>query len=453
MMVPGSFHRREGESMDPQFDRSIAAAQRLRELVPGGAHTYAKGPDQYPLDCAPIIERGRGARVWDVDGNEYVEYGSGLRSVILGHAHPAVTEAVVAAIGSGTNFVRPGVLELRAAEAFLAAVPTMDMVKFAKNGSDVTTAAVRLARAFTGRDLVAVCTGQPFFSTDDWFIGVTPMDAGIPEAVRALTLGFPYGDLAAVRAMFEAHPGRIACLVLEAESGTLVPPPGYLVDLVDLAHEYGALVVVDEMITGFRWALEGAHALAGARPDLVTFGKAIGNGFAVSALAGRREVMELGGLDTDADRVFLLSTTHGAESAGLAALMATIEVHRAEGISERLAANGRALREAVQPVIDAAGLSEHVRIAGRDCNLVFVTLDAAGQPSQPFRTLFMRQLIRHGVLGPSFVVSAALTQADIEATARAVEAAAPVYAAALERGEASADLGGPSVKPVFRRRA
>lgn len=439
--------------MNTSFERSVAASRRLRELVPGGAHTYAKGPDQYPADSPPVIARGRGARVWDVDGNEYVEYGSGLRSVILGHAHPKVTEAVCAAIAGGTNFVRPAQLELDAAEAFLSAVPTMDMVKFAKNGSDVTTAAIKLARAHTGRDLVTICTDQPFFSVDDWFIGSTPMDAGIPAAIQDLTFGFPYGDLDAVRAMFAAHPGRIAALVLEAESGALVPPPGYLPDLIEIAHEHGALVVVDEMITGFRWALEGAHALVGARPDLVTFGKGIGNGFAVSALAGRREVMERGGLETDADRVFLLSTTHGAESAGLAALMATIEVHRAEGISERLAANGRALREAVEPVIADAGLADHIKILGRDCNLVFATLDGEGRPSQPFRTLFLRQLIRHGVVGPSFVVSAALTEADIEVTADAVAAAAPVYRAALERGDAGPDLGGPSVKPVFRRRA
>jgi len=433
--------------------RSVEAAARLRLLVPGGAHTYAKGPDQYPLDCAPIMARGKGARVWDVDGNEYVEYGSGLRSVILGHAHPVVTEAVCRAIQDGTNFVRPAVLELQAAEAFLDAVPTMEMVKFAKNGSDVTTAAVKLARAFTGRDVVAICTDQPFFSTDDWFIGTTPMDAGIPHEIREMTLGFPYGDLDAVRALFEAHPDRIACLVLEAESGALVPTPGYLRDLVDVAHEHGALVVCDEMITGFRWALEGAHALAGAVPDLCTFGKGIGNGFAVSALAGRRDVMELGGLDADADRVFLLSTTHGAESAGLAALMATIEAHRAEGVSERLSANGRMLRESLTPVIAEAGLEEHLKILGRDCNLVFATLDGDHLPSQPFRTLFMRQLILHGVVGPSFVVSAALTEEDVARTVEAVRAAAPVYATALERGDATTDLGGPSVKPVFRRHA
>ena len=160
---------------------SLKAAGRLEELVPGGAHTYAKGPDQYPADMAPVIDRGEGAHVWDVDGNEYVEFGSGLRSVVLGHAHPAVVEAVSRQLRRGANFARPSRIELEAAEQFLETVPTGEMVKFAKNGSDVTTAAVRLARAHTSRDLVAVCRDHPFFSTDDWFIGSTAMSAASPS--------------------------------------------------------------------------------------------------------------------------------------------------------------------------------------------------------------------------------------------------------------------------------
>ncbi|MEP7160905.1 MAG: glutamate-1-semialdehyde 2,1-aminomutase [Dermatophilaceae bacterium] len=435
------------------YERSLAAAARLEELVPGGAHTYAKGPDQYPADCAPIIARGRGARVWDVDGNEYVEYGSGLRSVILGHAHPEVNAAVRAQLDDGSNFVRPSLLELQAAEDFLTAVPTLDMVKFAKNGSDVTTAALKLARAATGRDLVAVCRDQPFFSTDDWFIATTPMAAGIPRAVADLTVDFPYGDLGALEATFDAHDGRIAALVLEVESAACQPHPGYLQGLIDLAHRRGALVIFDEMITGFRYALAGAHALHGVVPDLATFGKAIGNGYAISALAGRRDVMELGGLRSDVDRVFLLSTTHGAEGTGLAALRATIDVHRRDNVAARLADVGARVREAVEAVVAEAGLSEYVQVKGADCNLVYATLDGDRQPSQQFRTLFMRGLIHGGVVGPSFVVSTALTDDDIHRTAAAVGAILPTYAAALESGDPTPHLGGRSVKPVFRTRA
>ena len=209
--------------MSRRFEASIQAAADLSRIVPGGAHTYAKGPDQYPLDSAPIIARGRGSHVWDIDWNEYVEYGSGLRSVILGHAHPVVVEAVTRAAGEGTNFARPAMLELEAARDFLAAVPTMEMVKFAKNGSDVTTAAVRLARAATGRVLVAVCRSQPFFSTDDWFIGSTSMPGGIPVDHRACTVGFDYNDLDSLREVLDTHPGQVACVILEAASSAAEP--------------------------------------------------------------------------------------------------------------------------------------------------------------------------------------------------------------------------------------
>jgi glutamate-1-semialdehyde 2,1-aminomutase len=421
---------------------------RLHRLVPGAAHTYAKGDDQYPKDSAPIISHGRGAHVWDVDGNEYIEYGSGLRSVSLGHAHPRVVEAVRRELDRGSNFVRPSVVELEAAERFLATVPTAEMVKFAKNGSDATTAAVRLARAVTGRSLVALCRDQPFFSTDDWFIGTTPMSAGIPEQ---LTLSFPYGDLDATAVLLEEQEGRVACLIMEAATQQ-EPPAGYLEGMRALADRHGALLVLDEMITGFRWSESGAQGVYGVVPDLSTFGKALGNGFAVSALAGRRQVMEWGGLRHDGDRVFLLSTTHGAETHSLAAAMAVMDTYAEEGIAARLHALGDRLATGVRAAAAGMGVGDHVLVRGRASNLVFATLDEQLRPSQPYRTLFMRELIAGGVIGPSFVVSSALTDDDIDRTIDVVSQACAVYRKALDAGDPSPWMGGRSVKPVFRRR-
>jgi glutamate-1-semialdehyde 2,1-aminomutase len=421
---------------------------RLHTLVPGGAHTYAKGDDQYPEDLAPIISHGRGSHVWDVDGNEYIEYGSGLRSVSLGHAHPRVVEAVRRELDRGSNFVRPSVVEFEAAERFLATVPTAEMVKFAKNGSDATTAAVRLARAVTGRLLVAMCRDQPFFSTDDWFIGTTPMSAGIPEQ---LTLSFPYGDLDATAELLEQHEGQIACLILEA-AAQQEPPPGYLPGMRALADKHGALLVFDEMITGFRWSEAGAQGVYGVVPDLSTFGKALGNGFAVSALAGRRDVMEWGGLRHDHDRVFLLSTTHGAETHSLAAAMAVMDTYTEEGIAARLHSLGERLASGVTAAAAGMGVADHVLVRGRASNLVFATLDEDLEPSQPYRTLFLRQLISGGVIGPSFVVSSALTEDDIDRTVEVVSQACAVYRKALDAGDPSPWMGGRPVKPVFRRR-
>ncbi|MGW1342887.1 glutamate-1-semialdehyde 2,1-aminomutase [Kribbella sp. NPDC002412] len=436
--------------MTKSFGKSFRANARLHELVPGGAHTYAKGDDQYPQDMAPVISHGLGAHVWDVDRNEYVEYGSGLRAVSLGHAHPKVLEAVRRELGRGSNFVRPSIVELEAAERFLASVPTADMVKFAKNGSDATTAAVKLARAVTGKPLVAICSDHAFFSIDDWFITRTPMAAGIPDEIGDLTVAFPYGDLAATEELLTRHEGQIACLILEAATQH-DPPAGYLEALRDLAHRYGALLIFDEMITGFRFSEAGAQGVYGVTPDLSTFGKALGNGFAVSALAGKREFMERGGLRDDHERVFLLSTTHGAETHALAAAIAVMDVYKEEGIAARLHELGDKLASGVREVAAAAGVEDHVVVRGRPSNMVFATLDQEGQPSQEFRTLFLRELILGGVIGPSFVVSAALTDADIAHTVDVVGQACVVYRKALDGDDPTPWMGGRSVKPVFRR--
>ncbi|RCH64307.1 glutamate-1-semialdehyde 2,1-aminomutase [Streptomyces sp. SDr-06] len=440
--------------------RSRRANERLHAMVPGGAHTYAKGDDQYPEHLAPVISHGRGAHVWDIDGNRYIEYGSGLRSVSLGHAHPRVTEAVRRELDRGSNFVRPSIVEVEAAERFLATVPTAEMVKFAKNGSDATTAAVRLARAATGRTRVAVCGDHPFFSVDDWFIATTPMSAGIPAATSELTLTFPYGDLAATEEMLTRYRGEVACLILEP--ATHAPQPGtsavdptaeYLAGLRELADRHGCVLIFDEMITGFRWSEAGAQGLYGVVPDLSTFGKALGNGFAVSALAGRRALMERGGLRHMGERVFLLSTTHGAETHSLAAAMAVQTTYAEEGVTARLHALGERLAAGVRAAAASMGVGDHLVVRGRASNLVFATLDEHRQPSQGYRTLFLRQLLAGGVLAPSFVVSSALDESDIDHTVDVVAQACAVYRKALEAADPTPWLGGRPVKPVFRRQA
>ena len=196
--------------------------ERAHSIIPGGAHTYAKGDDQFPLLAPGFLTRGKGCHSWDVDGNEFIEYGMGLRAVTLGHAYAPVVEAAHQQMLLGENYTRPATIELDCAEQFLSLIGGFDMVKFAKNGSDATTAAVKLARAYTGRDLVARCGDQPFFSVEDWFIGSTPMSAGIPKAVQDLTLQFRYNNVESLRSLFEQNPGQIACVILEA--ATAVEP-------------------------------------------------------------------------------------------------------------------------------------------------------------------------------------------------------------------------------------
>lgn len=434
--------------------RGFATSDRLRDvahrLIPGGCHTYAKGDDQYPVLAPGFIARGSGCHVWDVDGNRYIEYGMGNRAVGLGHAWPEVVAAARECMTHGANFTRPAAIEVECAEQFLELIDSAEMVKFCKDGSDATSAAMRLARAWTGRDLVAICTDHPFFSTDDWFIGTTQVDAGIPEAVRRLTLGFRYNDIASVEAMFAAHPGRIAALILEPSRGE-DPADGFLHEVRRLCSANGALLVLDEMITGFRWHLNGAQKLYGVVPDLSTFGKALGNGFAISALAGRREIMELGGLrQAERPRVFLLSTTHGAETHAMAAAIANMQIYRREPVIEHLHSQGAALRMQVEQSIQRHALQDHVRIVGRNCCLAYAALDQQGRPSQAFRSLLLQETIRRGVLMPSLVVGYAHQEEDILRTVDAIDAALGVYRRALDEGVERYLVGRPS-QIVYRR--
>jgi glutamate-1-semialdehyde 2,1-aminomutase len=431
-----------------RFDRSSQLRQRIHSLIPGGAHTYAKGDDQYPEGMAPILVRGLGCRVWDVDDNEFIAYGAGVRAVTLGHAYPPVVEAARRQLNLGANFVRPALIELECAEAFLEFVPAAEMVKFCKDGSDAVSGALKLARAATGRDMVAVCRNHPFFAVDDWFIGSTGMPGGIPDATRALTVKFDYNDLASVERLFDEHPDRIAAVILEAEKYS-PPVPGFFVGLRELCDRHGALFILDEMITGFRWDLGGAQARYGIEPDLSTFGKALANGFSVSALAGKRDFMRLGGFDHDLERVFLLSTTHGAETHGLAAAIATMQVYRSEPVIETLWSRGERLASGLKAAATAAGVADHVPILGPPCCLVFGSRDETGQPSQPFRTLLMQELIERGILAPSLVVNYSHSEADIDRTIEAFEGAFAVYRSALDEGIVKYLRGRP-VKPAIR---
>lgn len=418
-------------------------------MIPGGAHTYAKSDDQYPEAFPLFIARGKGCRVWDVDGNEFIEYGMGLRSVTLGHGFEPVVEAAQKYMRLGVNFTRPSPLEVECAERLASLIDSAEMVKFASNGSDVTSAAVRLARAYTGRDRVAICAEHPFFSVDDWFMGTTEMRAGIPRAVSDLTVKFHYNDLASAERLFERYPNEIACLMLEPEKND-PPAAGFLNGLLELCRKHGALLVFDEIITGFRYHLRGAQHVHGIRPDLSTFGKAMGNGFAISALAGRRDVMELGGLHHNRERVFLLSTTFGAETHSLAAAIETMRIYEQENVVEQLYRQGARLRTGIEQAVANLGLKEYFGLAGRPCNLVYWTKDRDGIPSQPFRTLLLQETLKRGILMPSLVVSYSHTDSDIDQTVEAVAAALEVYRRALDEGIGKY-LAGRPVKPAIRK--
>lgn len=439
----------EQKTLITNFGRSKALQAKSHALIPGGAHTYAKGDDQYPEQAPGFIVRGKGSHVWDVDGNEYIEYGMGLRSVTLGHAYEPVVEAAYRQMQLGVNFTRPGIIELEAAEKLLSIIQGGEMVKFAKNGSDVTTAAVKVARAHTGRDLIAICADHPFFSVDDWFIGSTIMSAGIPQAIQEMTVKFSYNDISSVRALFAQYPDQIACVMMEAET-VHGPKDNFLHEVKQVCHENGALFILDEIITGFRWAVGGAQSVYNIEPDMSTFGKALGNGFAIAALVGKQEFMELGGLQHNRERVFLLSTTYGAETNVLAAAIETMNIYQREDVIGHLHRQGDRLREGINQMIARHNVGDYFGVMGRPCNQIYYTLDQNGERSQPFRTLFMQETIKRGLIMPSLVVSYSHSNEDIDRTVEAIGEALAVYRRALDEGIENY-LVGRSVQPVFRQ--
>jgi glutamate-1-semialdehyde 2,1-aminomutase len=443
--------------------------RRLHRAIPGGAHTYSRGDDQFPSIAPPVLSKGKGAHVWDTHGNRYLDYGMALRAVTIGYADDRVNAAAIRQIENGVNLTRATEIELEAAELICDLIPCAEMVKFGKNGSNVTTAAVKIARAYTGRRYVCVPRQHPFFSFDDWFIGVTAIKRGTLDDHAATTLVFDYNDLGSLRALFDQYPDQIAAVMLEPSTHIwphlangdpgLPPEPsfspdhyagGFLHQVRDLAHANGALFILDEMITGFRWHLKGAQEVFGIEADLATYGKAMANGFSLAAVVGKREFMEVGSIDKPGmERTFLLSSTHGAEMPALGAFVEATRINAAEDVPGHIWTYGAKLKAGLAEVAGRHGLQDHVFMEGPAVALNYVTRDASGAPSLPMRTLFAQEMLKRGVMMPWLAISQAHGDAELATTLDAFDGALAVYRQALDAG-VETQLNGPAIKPVFR---
>lgn len=431
------------------MSRNFELQTLAHNYIPGGAHTYSRGDDQFPSNAPRILSHGKGAYVWDVDGNKFLDYGMALRSVTLGYSNERVNEAAIKAISLGNNLTRASEVEVLAAKDLCELIPWCEMVKFAKNGSTVVSAAAKLARAFTGRKLIARCADHPFFSFDDWFIGDTVVSSGVPKETQTLTLRFNFNDLKSVQTLFEQYPSQIACVILEP-STAIEPEPGFLDGLIHIAHKNGALVILDEMISGFRWHIQGACKYYNVTPDLVTYGKAMGNGFSVAALGGRREIMELGGISHSKERVFLISTTHGAEMCGLAAFREILKVYQEDDVCGRLWNYGNRLIQGMTDVTKEFGIEQYLGFEGAGCSPQFVCKDRDRSVSLSFRTLFVQEMLKGGVLMPWLALSTSHGEEELDLTLFAAKKAILTYSRALESG-IEHFLEGKVVKPVFRK--
>lgn len=445
---------------------------RLHQAIPGGAHTYSRGDDQFPQNSPPLLVRGKGAYAWDSAGKKYLDYGMALRAVTIGYADERVNAAALAEMDKGVNLTRASMTELLAAEALIDLMPSVEMVKFAKNGSNVTTAAIKIARAYTGRRYICVPRQQPFFSFDDWFIGTTALKRGIPSEQVATTLIFDFNDIQSLKQLFDSHPGEIAAVMLEpatsltpCDSGCICRnswsekvicascdnnKQNFLQQVQSLCRKDGALFILDEMITGFRWHIQGAQTFFGVQPDITTFGKGMANGFSVAALGGRREVMEVGAINQPGmERTFLLSTTHGAEMTGLGAFMATAQIYQNEDVVGHLWKYGTSLRDGMNQVALKHGLQKYFQIDGPPISLNYLTRDALGQLSLPMRTLLSQELFKRGIMMPWIAISQSHGPNELNLTFEALDGALEIYAQALNDG-VEKFLQGPVIRPVFR---
>jgi glutamate-1-semialdehyde 2,1-aminomutase/spore coat polysaccharide biosynthesis protein SpsF len=416
--------------------------ERSRRVVPGCAQTFSKGPLSFVEGVSPsFVTRASGAKVWDVDGNEYIDYILGLGPVILGHAHAGVNRAIAEQLENGVAFSLPHTLEVELSELLCSLIPCAEMVRFGKNGSDATAGAVRLARAITGRDKVACCG---YHGWQDWYIGSTSRHKGVPQAVRDLTLSFPYNDLDALHALFRQHPGGIACVIMEPVTFD-EPVPGYLAGVREICHSEGALLIFDEVITGFRLDLGGAQKYFGVTPDLACFGKAMANGMPLSAIAGRAGHMRM------FEEVFF-SLTFGGEAASLAAGLATIRaLQREDGISALWRAGSR-LRAGTRALIERSNLSGKLDCAGLAPWTTLRCLNSSPEESLLLRSLFQQECLRRGILTHgNHMLSVAHEGALIDETLAAYAEVLAVLADAIASGGPARRLEGRPMQAVIRQ--
>jgi glutamate-1-semialdehyde aminotransferase len=426
----------------PSISNSDALYARALRLIPGVTQTLAKGPGQNVRGVAPkYLRRGRGANVWDVDENEYLDFTMGVGPLVLGYGNATVDAAVRRQLDDGITFSLMHPLEVEVAEAIREMVPGAEGIRFGKNGCDVTTAAVRVARAFTGRDRVLCCG---YHGWHDWYIGVTDRNRGVPTAVRELTNTFAYNDLASVEAALD---DSVACVILEPVTFE-APRDNFLGNLKRLCAERGALLVFDEMWTGFRLALGGAQERFGVTADLACFSKAVANGMPLSVLTGRADVMRL------FDRDVFFYSTFGGEALSLAAAQATLRELRMRDVPARLEALGSRLRDSYNKIADELGM-DFTRCTGFGSRTLVSFAPkglAAGEDPLVMKSFVQQELIKRGILWGGFHnLSAAHTDADVDYLLAVYREVLPLLKAALARQALAASLRGQPVEPVFRR--
>jgi glutamate-1-semialdehyde aminotransferase len=426
---------------DPRYDRSMSWLTRARQVIPGASQTLSKGPEMFVEGAYPVfLERGSGCRVWDVDGNEYVDYILGLASITLGYAYPAVTEAVARQLERGSIFSLPHPLEVEVAERLARVIPCAQMARFLKTGSEANAAAVRVARAATGREVIAYCGYHGWHS---WYAVTTPRSKGIPKDFSRLVVPFDYNDLGSLDRALDEHHGRVAAVIMEPVLLD-APAAGFLAGVKAAAHRHGALVIFDEIVSGFRWAVGGGQQYFGVVPDLAVFGKGMANGLPLAAVVGRAELMN------EFEEVFV-SSTFGGDTLALAACRATLDEYARAPVIEHLWRMGRRFQDGFTALAGRLGVP--ARIVGYPVHPKIVIDHRAPETQRLLMSLFLQETAKHGVIFhfAGFNISFSHAETDIDQTLHACEKALSVVAAALDDGRIVERLRGKPYTEAFRR--
>lgn len=422
----------------PVIAKSEEIFKRSVGLIPSNTQTLAKGHTQYVDGAAPkYLIKGKGSHVWDVDGNEYIDYNMGIGPLSLGYAYPATDEAIKKQLEDGITFSLVHPLEVEVAEMIRDIIPNADMVRYSKAGADVTTAAIRLARAYTNKNKILCCG---YHGWHDWYVSVTARSHGVPDAIQALTYTFNYNDIDSLK---ESIDDDTAAVILEPVVFQ-EPKDNFLHKVADLCKEKGVILIFDEMWTGFRMALGGAQEYFGITPDLATYSKAIANGMPIAVLTGKKEIMQL------AEEDIFFYTTFGGEALSLAAAKATINEMKEKNVQAYLVKQGAKLKEGYNKIAQDLGM-DYTKASGYNWRSI-VSFDAkAGDPLHQ-KSLVQQEMIKRGVLWGGFHnMSFSHTDEDIEYTLKAYEAVLPILKKAVDEGKVTESLRGKPVQPVFRK--
>jgi len=421
-----------------KIENSMKLFERAKKLIPCQTQTLSKGYTQFVLGACPIfLKSGKGSHVFDVDGNEYIDFPLALGPVTLGYQYPAVDDAVKEQMKEGITFSMPHPLEVELAELLVKTIPCAEMVRYGKNGSDVTSMAVKLARAYTGKEKIAYCG---YHGWEDWYVITTERNKGVPKFMKNFMLKFEYNNIESLERIFKENKD-IAAVIMEPV-GIIPPEDDFLEKVKELSNKNGAVLIFDEMVTGFRMALGGAQEYFKVTPDLAAFGKGMANGMPLSAVVGKKEIMN------EAENVFF-SMTFGGETLSLAAGMATIREMKEKKATEHMWKQGGKIKKGFDGLAEKYGIN--AKCAGYGVHNVFQFKTSEGKDDYNMKSLFIQEVVKRGVLfscTQNFCLSH--SDADIEKGIKSIEEAFKVMKKAADENKVREMIEGEPVRPVFR---